>query len=83
MGAADFYKPGSWNRICDRCGFKRKAEDTRKEWTGLIVCRDGCLDVRNPQDFVRGGHDRQRVPDPRPEAADDFLGTNEVTAASL
>lgn len=83
MGRADYYKPGSFNRTCDRCGSKRKAEDTVKEWTGLIVCRDGCADVRNPQDFVRGVVDRQQVPSPRPEAADVFLEPGDVTPDDL
>lgn len=91
----DTYRPGSWWRICDRCGWKRRAEDTAKEWTGLIVCRDTCLDVRNPQDFVRGVRDRQAVPNPRPEPPDRFLfsipnhvlfvrfdGTNGATSAT-
>ena len=67
MGRADFYRAGDFNRICDRCGSKRKASDTRKEWTGMIVCSDGCFEERHPQDFVRAVHDRQRVTDPRPE----------------
>ena len=28
--------------ICDRCGFKKKLHDLRKEWTGLKVC-DACF----------------------------------------
>lgn len=72
MGNADFYRAGSFNRICDRCSRKRKAEDTVKEWTGLIVCRD-CVDPRHPQDFVRARHDRQAVHDPRPEYTGELL----------
>jgi len=82
MGRADFYRAGSFNRICDRCGAKRKAEDTRKEWTGLIVCLE-CWDPRHPQDYVRGVHDQQKVPDPRPEPADVFLNPGDVTADDL
>jgi hypothetical protein len=77
------YEPGGWYRLCDRCGRKRRHYDTRKEWTGLIVCTDGCFEERNQQDYVRGVADRQRVPDPRPEPADVFLSANEVTADDL
>lgn len=61
------YRAGEFLRICDRCGFRRYASDTRKEWTGLFVCADTCFEARHPQDFVRGTIDRQTVPDPRPE----------------
>ncbi len=29
------------NAICDRCGFRYKFYNLKKEWTGLMVC-DGC-----------------------------------------
>lgn len=67
----DIFVLGDFNRICDRCGFKYKASDTRKEWTGLIVC-DRCWEVRHPQEFIRGIPDKQAAPEPRPEAADNF-----------
>ena len=72
MGQADYYAHGDFNRICDRCGFKYKASQTRKEWTGLIVCHK-CWEPRHPQDFVRGRRDRQSVPYPRPEPSQDTL----------
>ena len=65
--ADEHYIPGGFYRCCERCGFKRRHYDTRKEWTGLYVCADTCFEVRHPQDFVRGRADRQSVPDPRPE----------------
>lgn len=77
------YRPGDFWRICDRCGFKKRASETKKEWTGLIVCSDECWEPRHPQDFVRGRRDRQTVTNPRPEAADNFLTDNEVTRDSL
>ena len=79
----EYYESGGWYRICDRCGFKRRHYDTRKEWTGLIVCADTCWEPRHPQDFVRGVADRQRVPDPRPEPTDTFLSVGDVTADDL
>ena len=65
--ADECYIPGGFYRICERCGFKRRNWDTRKEWNGLIVCADTCWEARHSQDFVRGRIDRQTVPDPRPE----------------
>ena len=67
MGNADYLREHDFNRICDQCGFKFKASETRKQWDGLIVC-NSCYEPRHPQDFVRGRRDRQRVPDPRPQS---------------
>ncbi len=83
MGRSDYFKKGDFNRICDRCGLKMKASETRREWTGLIVCTDGCWEARHPQEKVRGKRDRQRVPFPRPESPDVFLGPLDVTPDDL
>jgi len=34
------YRPGGTYGICDRCGFQYRLSELRKEWTGLMVCRD-------------------------------------------
>lgn len=58
--------------ICQRCGFKRHANELRREWTGLRVCAQ-CWEPRNAQEFVRGVRDRQQVPGGAlPEPADVF-----------
>lgn len=67
-GPNDFLLPGTWNCICDRCGFKFKATDIRQEWTGLMVCAD-CWEPRHPQDFIRTTPDRMDVPFTRPVPA--------------
>ena len=76
------YKPGDYNVICDRTGYKIKASDALKEWNGLMV-RKGSWEQRHPQDFLRSFADHQAVPDARTEAADNFLGDNEVTVEDL
>lgn len=76
------YVEGDYNVICDRCGFKVKASTTKKEWTGLRVCKSH-WEPRHPQDKIKGRADHQAVPDPRPEGEDVFLSTNEVTRDSL
>lgn len=83
LSGKEYWTPGGFLRICDRCGRRRRNWDTAKEWTGLIVCTDGCLEARHPQDHVRGVADNQRVPDPRPEPPDEFLGVNEVQPEDL
>lgn len=68
--------------ICQRCGFEYPLHTLRKEWTGLMVCKDD-FDPRHPQDFVKGVKDKQTVDNPAPEPTDYFLSTNEVTSESL
>ena len=84
---SNYYLHGSANYICDRCGFKYKMNQVRKEWTGLMVCHgpetNGCWEVRHPQDFVRGVVDEQSVKNPRPEADDTFLAVGDVTKDDL
>lgn len=65
------YRRGDFWRIDDRTGFRVRASQTRKEWTGEIVAK-GDYEARHPQDFVRARRDNPRVPDPRPEPADRF-----------
>lgn len=70
--ASNYFLSGSYNVICDRCGFKYKAGELKKEWTGLMVCHK-CWEPRHPQDFVRGVGDTQAPPWNRPETTDVFL----------
>lgn len=71
--AGEYYKPGSFWRIDDRTGFKVRAEDTKKEWNGLIV-EKRFWEPRQPQDLVKGRADNQKVPNPRPESTDVNIG---------
>ena len=59
---------GLWNAECDRCGFKFKNVDLKKEWNGLMTCKD-CWEVRHPQDFLRGVPDDSSVPWSRPDSS--------------
>ena len=63
----NYFKSGSWNIICDRCCKKIKAEATKIDWQGLIVCPN-CYEQRHPQDFVRSRQDKITVPYIRPPA---------------
>lgn len=77
--SANYLKPGSYNVICERCGFKYKAEETRMEWTGLRVCTKHCWEARNPLDFQPPLYDHQAVPNPSPDQA---AGTETFTYPS-
>ena len=72
----------TWLAICDRCGFQYRASELRKEWTGLMVCRED-FDPRHPQDFVRGVPDRQNVPWARPEPEPVFIEPDSVQPSDL
>ena len=59
-------QPGDFLRICDICGKRCLASQTRKTWDGLITCLAD-WDRKHPQLTMRGLPDRQAVYDPRPE----------------
>ena len=67
-----WWKPGSWNTICDVCGFKFKAHDLHLRWDGLMVCRDD-WEIRHPQELIRPIQDQAKLPWTRPEATDSFI----------
>lgn len=56
------HRPGAWVYSCPRCSFDVWSNEVvREPVTGLRVCRD-CVDAVNPQMYVQGRVDRQRVP---------------------
>lgn len=76
MGHADYYRNGTYNGICDRCGCKFKFSDLKLEWDGLYVCTaNGCWEPRQPQDYVKGVRDDMSVPVSRPQGGNVFLDT--------
>lgn len=84
------YVSGRLNVLCDRCGFKFKSNQLRKEWTGLRVCHgpdtNDCWEPRHPQDRLKGRKDKQAPPwvRPEPEGTDVSPGSgNEVSPDDL
>lgn len=69
MPKRNYYKPGDWNAICDRCGFKFKASELKLEWTGLRVCEKD-FELRHPLDFMRAKTDKISVPWTRPDTTE-------------
>jgi hypothetical protein len=82
MGA-NYFKKGEHNAICDRCGFKYKSSQLRKEWTGLMTCRKHCWERRNQQDLIKAVEDKQTVSWSRPETTDVFISLGDITADDL
>jgi len=76
----NWFTSGDWNAICDVCGFKRKASQMALRWDGLMVCaptvKQGCWEIRHPQDLIRPIPDQKGLPWTRPESNDVFLETN-------
>jgi len=77
MSKPNQYVKGQWNVICDYCGTEKKSGEVRLTWDNALVCADTCWEPRQPQDFVRGKVDKQRVPPhlARPEDRDNFTET--------
>lgn len=75
------FRSGQWNAICDRCGFKFKSSELRKDWQGLMVC-DKDFETRHPQDLIKIRAEKA-IPDwvrPRPE--DLFVQTCDAWSSS-
>lgn len=68
----DYYKPGDWSAICDRCGFKFKASELKLDWQGFRVCEDD-FEYRHPQDFITSKTDKIYVPWVRLESNDNTI----------
>ena len=68
----NIYKPGQWNAICDRCGFKFKSSELKKDWQGLMVCSHD-FELRNPQDFLRVRPEKIAPDWARPQGLDVFI----------
>jgi len=77
-GINDYLKVGDHNAFCDRCGFKFKASQLRKEWEGFMVC-GVCFELRNEQDFIRSMPEKPAPPWSRPRNDDEPAGAMEFT----
>lgn len=69
---SNYWKQGSWNCICDRCGQKKKADQVKQDWQGFIVCNE-CYETRHPMDFIRTRIDKQTVPFSRPYGTNTYI----------
>lgn len=64
--------PGTWNCICDVCGFQFQSDELTKDWRGLMVCKED-FETRHPSDFVRAIPEHIAPPWVRPEPAYQFI----------
>ncbi len=70
-----YLKRGSYNAVCDGCGFNYKKGKLQKRWDGLMVCML-CFEQRHPQDYVKGRRDQFALPWTRPVIAPEFIPDN-------
>ena len=68
----NIYKHGTYNAICDVCGFKHKAVDMQMRWDGLFVCKED-FELRHILDFGRTVIDKMGVDNPRVPPKDKFI----------
>lgn len=76
------FKRGDYKVVCDQSGMIVNASECKMQWNGLFVHRD-FWEPRQPQDNLPSSHDRQAVPNPRPEGALQFISATDVTAEDL
>ena len=71
----DSYRPGGTYGICDICGGKYRLKELRRQWNGLLACRDD-WSPQHPQEHLRGVQERIKYPgEVRPEQEDTFVST--------
>ncbi len=76
------YRPNGGYGACQRCGFKFRMRDLKREWSGLLVCDedwDPLPDTFTPPVVYPEG---LPLPDTSPEPPNEFIAAN-VTAADL
>jgi hypothetical protein len=66
------YLSGEWNCLCDRCGFKFKSSELKKDWQGLMVCSKD-YEARHPQDFIKVSPEKAIPEWTRPRTEDSFV----------
>jgi len=66
---------GNWNALCDVCGFKFKALDLKRDWRGLMVCKED-FENRHPSDFLRVQKEKITVDFSRPYPVADVYLSN-------
>lgn len=81
-GGGKPYRPGDHLAICDICGMRKMGSELRKDYRGLMVCKDD-YETRHPQETLKVKKDRISVSNPRPQGEDRFLQPGEVTPEDL
>lgn len=74
---------GTWNIICDVCGFQFLNTEVMRRWDGLIVCEKD-FEVKHPSLSFRVPRENVTPPFVRPPPEDVFISVcTEVTRQSI
>ena len=76
-----YFKRGSWNGLCDVCGFKFKFTELQKRWDNLIVCHKD-FEQDHPQKYIRVRESGLSVPVIRDRPEDVFVQTCSIWTSS-
>jgi len=74
----NFYKPGTWKVVCDRCGFVFRSNELKKTWDGLMVCEQD-WEPRHIADFIKSPNTAPPLPFTRPEPADTLISVDYIS----
>lgn len=67
-----YYKKGTYNAVCEVCGFQHKADEMKERWDGLFVCKED-WEPRHPLDFARTVADNMSVKRPAPDPSPNYI----------
>jgi hypothetical protein len=67
-----YFKPGTYNVVCDVCGMDFKSDEVKTRWDGAIVCFDD-YEPRHMSDLLRVRREKPDVPWTVPEPDDVFI----------
>lgn len=76
------FRRGDWNAICDRCGFEYRASELRRDWRGLMLCKED-FEPRHPQELIRARPADRHPYGSRSLGEVTFLSPGDVTADDL
>lgn len=77
---SDYLKLGTWNVVCQVCGFKYKSDELKKRWDGLYVC-DKDFEHRHPMDFYKARGETKSIPWSSPEPSETHITVNYVSSS--
>ena len=75
-----YYKPGTWNVVCDVCGVYFKSDQVLKRWDGFMVCKQD-WEMRHIGDFIKAPKPIVPIPFTRPVTADVSVGPTYISTA--
>lgn len=70
-----YYKMGTYNAICEVCGFQYKADEMVVRYDGLMVCHAD-NEAKHPLEFSKAPREHQPVAMPSPEPDPVFIDVN-------